>query len=85
MAETFSVVDKFRLIQVFELWIHETADPRYSIKTGFFMPRFPLKQVPLYITFRIAGALTFFCSLYIIPNTTFRELQFFLLIFLYCT
>jgi hypothetical protein len=38
---------------VLEVWIHETADPRNSksfpLKTGFFMPRFPLKQIPLHI------------------------------------
>ena len=44
-------------------------DPRDSksvpLKTGVFIPRFPLKQVPLYITFRTAGVWTLFCSLYV--------------------
>jgi hypothetical protein len=40
------------------------------------MPRFPLKQIPLYITLRIA----LFCSMYIIPNTTFQELQVFVVV-----
>jgi hypothetical protein len=79
VAETFSVAGRFRLIQALEVWIHEIADPRNSesfpLKTGFLMPRFPLKQVPLYITFRIDDVWTLLCSLYIIPNTTFRELQ----------
>jgi len=81
----FSVAGSCRFIQVLEVWIHETADPRNSksfpLKTGFLMPRFPLKQIPLHITFRIAGVWTLFCSLFIIPYTTFRELQVFVLFF----
>jgi len=47
MAETFSVAGRFRLIQVPELWIHETVDPRNSksfpLKAEIFYAHVPFK------------------------------------------
>ena len=44
VAETFSVADRFRLIQVLELWIHETADPqKFSAEKRDFYAQVPFK------------------------------------------
>jgi hypothetical protein len=47
VAETFSVAGRFRLIQVLDLWIQQTPDPRNSksfpLKTGFFYAQVPFK------------------------------------------